>query len=90
MEEKKLKEEKKISYERLQEICGDLSQRLQMAQQKIAEIDAANTIHRLNFLFKVLEYYSLFDAEFTDKCIKEIQDILTIPEEEETKESHDA
>ena len=85
MEEKKSKEKGSLSYERLQEICGELSQRLQMAQAKIEEIDATNTIHRLNFLFRVVESAGLFDPEFVESVIKEIQDTLTIPETKEEK-----
>ena len=87
MEEKKKKENGQLSYERLQEICGELSQRLQAAQAKIAEIDASNTVYRLNFLFKVVDNAAIFDAEFVESVIKEIQDTLTIPEEKEEKEN---
>ena len=85
MEEKKKTEKGELSYERLQEICGELSQRLQMAQRKIEEIDASNTVYRLNFLFKVIENAALFDPSFIESTVKEIQDTLTLPEEEEKK-----
>lgn len=89
MEEKKKKE---LSYEELQERCGDLFQSLQRAHEEIRRIDAANAIQRLNFLFKVLENYAHFDPDFIDKCVAEIKDILTIEEEvpEQKEDSHDA
>lgn len=87
MEEKV--EERKPSYEELQELCGELDQRLQVAYDQIRRIDASNAIQRLNYLFKVLENYAHFDPDFVTKCTEEIRDLLTIPEEE-TKEENDA
>lgn len=89
MEEKKPKEEKKLSYEELQQICGELSQRLQYAQEKLEEVNATNAIHRLNLLFKVLEQYALFPAEFVDKCSNEIMSIMNIDDAAENKDKED-
>jgi hypothetical protein len=80
MEEKK-KDKGQFSNEELQQICGELSQRLQRAQEKLAEINAANIIQRLNFLFKVVEHAAMFDPDFVDKTISEIQDTLTLQED---------
>lgn len=47
---------------------------------------------RLDYLFKVVENKSAFTSEFVDKCIKETESILTIPEDiekEGTKEGED-
>ena len=92
MEEKKSKEEKKFSYEELQQICGELSQRLQYAQEKLEKMNATNAIHRLNFLFKVLEQYALFPTEFVDKCSNEIMSIMNIDDitENKGKEENDS
>lgn len=86
--EEKIKE-KKPSYEDLQELCGQLSQRLQVAYEQIKKMDASNVLQRLNYLFKVLENYAHFNPDFVDKCSSEIEDLLTIPEEE-TKVENDA
>ena len=87
MEEKK-KDKGQLSNEELQQICGELSQRLQRAQEKLAEINATNIIHRLNFLFKVVEHAAMFDPDFVDRVITEIQETLTLQEDtqEETKD----
>lgn len=78
MEEKKKKE---MSYEDLKVKCESLAQALQKAYEEIRRIDASNAIQRLNYLFKVLEFYAHFNPDFVNKCASEIQDILTIEEE---------
>ena len=87
MEEKKLKnEERKLSYDELQNLCGEYFQRLQIMQREMAKMDATNVIQRLNFLFKVLDNAVMFDAGFVESTVKEIQDTLTVVEEKENKD----
>ena len=38
---------------------------------------------RLDYLFKVIENGAMFSAEFLDKCLKEIEETMTIEEEGE-------
>lgn len=95
MEEKKLKavqkesEEKqqKLSYEQLNEACAQLYQQNQNLARQLQQANLSNMFKRLDYLFKVLQYENVFeDRTFVDSCILEIQDALTIREEEENKE----
>ncbi len=75
----------KLSYEQLENV----------ARQAIAQIDeykkvlneVAGTQKRLDYLFKILEFSHLFEDEFVNKCIAEVQQIMTIPEEEKEPEA---
>ena len=73
-----VKQEKKLSYEELENIANNLYVRLQQA-------DMANMFKRLDYLFKVVENVDNFPQEFTKQCIDEIVNIMTISTEE-TKE----
>ena len=73
-----VKQEKKLSYEELENIANNLYVRLQQA-------DMANMFKRLDYLFKVVENVDNFPQEFTKQCVDEIVNIMTISTEE-TKE----
>ena len=90
MEEKKAKtvemkpqDEKKYSYEELNNIASQLSQQNQQLYQQLQRANMANMFKRLDYLFKVVENGAMFSPEFTDKCIKEIEDSMTLEEEVE-------
>ena len=74
-----VKQEKKLSYEELENVANNLYVRLQQA-------DMANMFKRLDYLFKVVENVDNFPQEFTKHCIEEIVNIMTISTEE-TKEA---
>lgn len=74
-----VKQEKKLSYEELENVANNLYARLQQA-------DMANMFKRLDYLFKVVENVDNFPQEFTKHCVEEIVTIMTIPTEE-TKEA---
>lgn len=74
-----VKQEKKLSYEELENIANNLYVRLQQA-------DMANMFKRLDYLFKVVENVDNFPQEFTKHCVDEIVNIMTISTEE-TKEA---
>lgn len=86
MEEKKEKATK-LTYEQLEQTAMQLQQRLMMAENKLRSIDFAGM--RLTWLFKVIENKGVFSAEYVDKCVKEVEDILTIEDatSEETPET---
>lgn len=77
MEEKNTKSTK-LTYEQLEQTAMQLQQRLMIAESKLQSIDFASM--RLTWLFKVIENKSSFSVEYTDKCIKEIEDILAVEE----------
>lgn len=84
--EMKPQNEKKYSYEELNNIAGQLSQQNQQLYQQLQRANMANMFKRLDYLFKVVENGAMFSPEFVDKCIKEIEDSMTIEEETDEKE----
>lgn len=86
----------RLSYEDLNKACAELSQQnqqmhsyIQKLHKQLQEMDVAIQGKRLDYLFKVVEM-SLspsnlykFDDDFVLKCISEIRDSLTIPEDED-------
>lgn len=76
MEESKVQmEETKMSYEELEKIAHNMYVRLQQA-------DMSNMFKRLDYLFKVAKYKDAFSEDFYNKCISEIEMIMTVPEEQ--------
>lgn len=72
MEEKKTENKKKLTYEELEKIAINLSNQL----------NKVNTVlNRLPYLFKVVEFADKFHDEFVKSCVKEIEEIMTIPED---------
>ena len=95
MEENKTKtvemksEQKKLSYEELNDIARQLSQQNQQLYAQLQRVNMTNAFRRLDYLFKVVENGALFTPEFLDNCISEIEESLTIKEEdaEDNKDS---
>lgn len=88
-------EQKKLTYEQLKEVADRLwneNRYLKQQNQQLASF--ANTINRLDYLFKVMEIANrdgrfCFDEDFVMSCIGEIQKVMTPPEgipEEEKKD----
>lgn len=76
----------KYTYEQLNEICSQLFQQNQQLAKKLQQLSVDNTLARLTFLFKVLEFSSVInDADFVNTCIDEIKESLIIPEEKATE-----
>jgi hypothetical protein len=82
MEEQK-KEQEKLSYEKLEEAAVQLQQRCVMLENKLRSIDMISV--RLNYLLRVVEIKGVFSEDFVAKCSKEIEDLLTLEEPEDTK-----
>lgn len=77
----------KMSYEQLENVAHQLSEQ---AKQLYAQLQAANMTNmfkRLDYLFKVVENGHVFNQDFLDKCIAEIEEHMTIPEEVEETEN---
>lgn len=81
------KEKKKLNYEQLNEIANQLMQENIKLKQKCQELYMADTIKRLELLFKVIESIYPFNAEFRNTCANEIVELMTPVQEEENKES---
>ena len=86
-ENKENKEKKKLTYEQLNEIANQLMQENMKLKQKCQELYMADTIKRLEFLFKVVESTYPFNRKFRDTCANEIIELMTPVQEEENKES---
>ena len=85
----------KLSYEELNQACMELSQQNQKMQQyiqnihrQLKEMNDALQIKRMDYLFKVLELEAVIkDSDFVGRCVDEIKEALTIPEQQgETEE----
>lgn len=77
MEEKeKTSQSNKLSYDELEKVAKDMQERLFLAERKLNSIDFATV--RLTWLFKVMDNYNKFSSEFTKKCAKEIEEMLTL------------
>lgn len=71
----------KPSYEQLEAAAIQLQRRALVAEEKLKVIDAVTL--RLNWLFKVLENENSFPAEFVYKCVKEVEELLSLDKVEE-------
>ena len=72
-----VQENTKMSYEELERVANDLYVRLQQS-------DMTNMFKRLDYLFKVIKLKESFTPTFVERCVKEVEMMITIPEE--TKE----
>ena len=97
MEEKKSKvvemtpqtketEQQKMSYEQLEQVAHQLSEQARQLYSQLQKSNLGNMFKRLDYLFKVVENGHVFKQDFLDRCIKEIEDIMTVPEEPENSE----
>jgi len=91
------KEQQKLTYEQLNNACVQLSQQNQYLRQQLEQANKVlNTFSRLDYLFKVIECDHnnkinsvSFSRDFVEKCVNEIQILMTIPEDkEENKEEN--
>ena len=88
MEENKAnKEKKKLTYEQLNEIANQLMQENMKLKQKCQELYMADTIKRLEFLFKVVEPTNPYKKKVRDTCADEIIELITPVQEKKNKES---
>jgi len=85
----------KESDDNLKNICHQLSDQSQTLYNKLQEANMTNLFKRLDYLFAVIDNKDAFKTsypEFYEKCIKEIVDSMTLPEEppKESKEESGA
>lgn len=78
----------KMSYEQLENIAHQLSEQVKQLYMKLQAANMGNMFKRLDYLFKVVENGSMFKQDFLEKCIAEIEELMTVPEEvgEDNKE----
>lgn len=77
---------KKMSYEQLENIAHQLSEQAKTLYARLQEANMTNMFKRLDYLFKVVENAHAFNEEFVAKCVTEIEELMTVPENEEETE----
>ena len=79
----------KMSYGQLESVAHQLSEQNRQLFAKLQELNMANMFKRLDYLFKVVKNGHMFDQDFLEKCIAEIESLMTVPEQEEEPETVD-
>lgn len=79
-------EEKKLTYEQLNDACNQLWQQNKQLVVRNRELEQFAINKRLDYLFKVLDYSSKFSSDFIVSCTNEIEEAMTITNQEEKKE----
>lgn len=79
----------KISYEQLEGVAHQLSEQNRQLFAKLHELNMTNVFKRLDYLFKVIENGHMFKQGFLEKCIAEVESLMTVPEQEEKPETED-
>ena len=76
----------KLSYEQLENVAHQLSEQTKQLYMKLQAANMNNMFKRLDYLFKVVENGHMFKQDFLEKCIAEIEEIMTVPEETDKEE----
>ena len=76
-------ENRKLSYEELNDMAMQLSQQNQQLYAQLQRVNMNNMFRRLDYLFEVVKNGAMFSPEFLDNCIQEIEETMTITEEEQ-------
>lgn len=78
-----VKNNQKISYDQLTNICNQLQQKLQEAYIELQKSQNDSLLSRLHYLFEVIKYSDKFNnnLEFVNNCTNEIVQLMTIVEE---------
>ena len=81
-----VKRPEKLSYEQLENVAHQLSEQTKQLYMKLQDANMSNMFKRLDYLFKVVENGHMFKQDFLEKCIAEIEEIMTVPEETDKEE----
>lgn len=73
----------KMSYEQLEQVAHQLSEQARQLYSQLQQSNMTNMFKRLDYLFKVVENGHMFKQDFLEKCIAEIEELMTVPEEVE-------
>ena len=80
---KETEKPEKMSYEQLENIAHQLSEQARKLYSQLQQSNMTNMFKRLDYLFKVVENGHMFKQDFLEKCIAEIEELMTVPEEAE-------
>ena len=72
-----------MSYEQLEQVAHQLSEQARQLYSQLQKSNMTNMFKRLDYLFKVVENGHMFKQDFLEKCITEIEELMTVPEETE-------
>lgn len=89
--EKKAKDEKpsKLNYEQLYEVANQLAKENTELKQALMQANLSNVFKRMDYLFKVVESSHMFNDKFVDSCIAELENTLTVKQEEDNDGEQD-
>lgn len=76
----------KMSYEQLENVAHQLSEQARQLYAELQKANMTNIFKRLDYLFKVVENAHAFSEEFVTKCVAEVEELMTVPENEEEAE----
>lgn len=87
----KQQENKKLTYEQLNDACNQLWQQNKQLVVRNRELEQYAMNKRMDYLFKVLEFSDKFSSDFIISCASEIEAAMTIPQgiNEEKKKEED-
>lgn len=71
----------KMSYSELENVAHQLSEQSKQLYMKLQAANMNNMFKRLDYLFKVVENGRMFKQDFLDKCVVEIEEFMTVPED---------
>ena len=86
MGEKEVKEKKELTCDELKNVAGQLQQQNKFLIEQLQKNEYADLHKRIEYLFKVIQYELSFSDPFVADCVKEIEDILTVPKEDKQSE----
>lgn len=73
------KEDKqKLSYEQLNDACNQLFQQNKQLSLRNRELEQFIMNKRIEYLFKVMEFSTLFHNDFVASCIEELEEVLKL------------
>ena len=75
------------TYEEIVAENNQIKQQAEAMYRQMQQMNMQNIFKRLEFLFKVVENRGAFPEEFKNKCVFEIVNLLTIPEEQKQEET---
>lgn len=76
------KDDKKLSYEQLAQICGQQQQQIKKMAQQLQEQNYQNVMGRLSVLMEVVKTKAFDDTPFQRECMDEIEQIVRIKKDD--------
>lgn len=82
----KKEEKQKLTYEQLNDACNQLFQQNKQLSLRNRELEQFLMNKRIEYLFKVMEFNTLFHSDFVVSCVEELEEALKLPQEKEEGE----